>query len=114
MSAVDLAPGTRVRHELHGWTGTVDHDAVDARTRRDYPTLVPVQWDGDDASLTSAKFLEVVEEEPAASAEVVDVVPGATRRPGFVSSARPSSSLAGLASGRVRLGGPVAEPPWSR
>lgn len=46
----------------------------------------------------------------AASAEVVDAVPGVTRRPGFVSSARPSSSLAGLAAWRYRLGGPVAEP----
>ena len=46
----------------------------------------------------------------AASAEVVDSVPGVVRDPGFVSSARPSSSQAGLSSARVRLGGPVAEP----
>ncbi|MDF9874809.1 hypothetical protein [Cellulosimicrobium cellulans] len=86
-SPVDLPPGTRVRHALKGITGTVDPDAVDRRTRRDYPAMVPVQWDGDDAWLTAPHVLEPEETGPAASADVAtpDRAPVARRpRPGIV------------------------------
>lgn len=63
MSAPTFAPGTRVRHTVKGITGTVDRDAVDARTRREYPGMVPVQWDGDDAWLTAPERLELAEDD---------------------------------------------------
>ncbi|MDF9876162.1 hypothetical protein [Cellulosimicrobium cellulans] len=82
MKAADFAPGTRVRHAAKGITGTVDPDAVDARTRRDYPGMVPVRWDGDDAWLTAPAYLAVVVE----AARVF-----------------PPSSVAGLAAIRHRI-----------
>lgn len=116
-----FASGTRVRHANTGRLGTVDPEAVSALLASECPDMVPVAWDNDDPSMTHPRVLvrvmsdgrpsrdffggpppvdpTDVPTEAAAVAEVLDVVPGAAvRRPGFVSSARPSSSTAGVAA----------------
>lgn len=74
MKTQTFTPGTRVRHSAHGITGTVDPDAVDARFRQMYPDMVPVQWDGNDAWLTSPDRLAVLPAHRPAVAPVPDVV----------------------------------------
>lgn len=55
-----MTPGARVRHTGKGITGSVDPDAVSAGLASEYPDLVPVQWDHNDAWLVSPRVLEVV------------------------------------------------------
>lgn len=56
-AVTNLVPGTRVRRTDNGRTGTVDPDAVAADVRREHPDMVPVQYDHDDAALTSRRLL---------------------------------------------------------
>ncbi len=56
-AVTNLVPGTRVRRTDNGRTGTIDPDAVAADVRHEHPDMVPVQYDHDDASLTSPRLL---------------------------------------------------------
>ncbi|WP_175010195.1 hypothetical protein [Cellulosimicrobium sp. TH-20] len=55
--AREFAPGTRVLRTDNGRKGTVAPDAVAARMRGEHPDMVPLQYDHDDASLTSPHVL---------------------------------------------------------
>ncbi|MFI2705874.1 hypothetical protein [Cellulosimicrobium composti] len=57
MTAATFAPGTRVRRTDNGRTGTVDYTAVETDLLVEYPDMVPVAYDGDDAWLTAASVL---------------------------------------------------------
>ncbi len=59
----DLASGTRVRRTDNGRTGTVDPGAVAADVRAEHPDMIPVQYDHDDASLTSPHVLVELRDE---------------------------------------------------
>lgn len=59
-AVTNLVPGTRVRRTDNGRTGTIDPDAVAADVRHEHPDMVPVQYDHDDAALTSPRVLAVI------------------------------------------------------
>lgn len=61
-----FAPGTRVLRTDNGRRGTVAPDAITAAMRGEHPDMVPVQYDHDDASLTSPHVLVELRDEPEA------------------------------------------------
>lgn len=67
MTPTTFTPGTKVRRTDNGRTGTVDYTAVETDSLAEYPDMVPVAWDGDDAWLTAAHVLEVDAPLPAAN-----------------------------------------------
>lgn len=59
-----FAPGTRVLRTDNGRRGTVAPAAIAAWVRDEHPDMVPVQYDHDDASLTSPRVLAELRNEP--------------------------------------------------